>query len=49
MADKYERWNNWAPQYIKRLMDDFKLVDFQAAAFPETLLRSLVTSILFRR
>lgn len=34
MADKYERWNNWAPQYISRLMDDFQLTDFQAAAFP---------------
>jgi hypothetical protein len=34
MADKYERWNKWAPRYIADLMTDFGLNDFQAAAFP---------------
>jgi hypothetical protein len=34
LADKYERWNKWAPRYIADLMKDFGLTDFQAAAFP---------------
>jgi hypothetical protein len=33
MADKYERWNKWAPRVIADLMDDFDLTDEQAAAF----------------
>jgi hypothetical protein len=33
MADKYERWNKWAPQFIADLMHDFGLKDFQAAGF----------------
>lgn len=34
MADRYERWNKWAPRYIADLMHDFGLKDWQAAAFP---------------
>src|SRR3954467_5593307 len=34
MADKYERWNKWAPLYVSKMMKDFGLTDFQAAAFP---------------
>src|SRR5215204_1011605 len=33
MADKYERWNKWAPQFIADLMHDFGLTDWQAAGF----------------
>jgi hypothetical protein len=34
MADKFQRWNDWAPRYIADLMKDFGLKDWQAAAFP---------------
>jgi hypothetical protein len=34
MADKYQRWNDWAPRYIADLMRDFGLTAEQAAAFP---------------
>lgn len=32
MADKYERWNAWAPRYIADLINDFQLADWQASA-----------------
>jgi hypothetical protein len=34
MAEKYERWNKWAPRYIADYMHDFGLQDWQASAFP---------------
>lgn len=34
MADRYQRWNDWAPRYITDLIHDFGFTDFQAAAFP---------------
>jgi hypothetical protein len=34
MADKYQRWNDWAPRYIADFMHDFGLPDWAAAAFP---------------
>src|SRR5215216_2376095 len=34
MADRYQRWNDWAPRYIADLMHDFGLQDWQAAAWP---------------
>ncbi len=33
MADKYERWNKWAPQFIADLVHDFGLTPEQAAGF----------------
>jgi hypothetical protein len=33
MADKYERWNKWAPQFIADLMHDFGFTAEQAAGF----------------
>jgi hypothetical protein len=34
MADKYQRWNDWAPRYIADLVKDFGFTPEQAAAFP---------------
>jgi hypothetical protein len=34
MADRYQRWNDWAPRYIADLCHDFGLTPEQAAAFP---------------
>lgn len=33
MADKYERWNKWAPQFIADLVHDFGFTPEQAAGF----------------
>jgi hypothetical protein len=34
MADKYERWNKWAPRYIADLMKDFGLTISRLRRFP---------------
>lgn len=34
MADKYEKWNLWAPQFISDLIHDFGLTPEQASGFP---------------
>lgn len=33
MADRYERWNNWAPRFIADLVHDFGFTPEQAAGF----------------
>lgn len=34
MADKYAKWNLWAPQFISDLVNDFDLTPQQASGFP---------------